>query len=86
VSTHVSSAEEGLLVSLNQRGTVDVPLIDANLGAPWIPAEDIQAFAAELFHVEPASVCVANRAAFFVPIRIALISPAHGSLRPQTNQ
>ena len=25
--------------------------IDANLGAPWIPEADIQAFAAELFHV-----------------------------------
>ncbi len=27
--------------------------IDANLGAPWIPASDIQAFAAELFNVPP---------------------------------
>ncbi len=27
--------------------------IDANLGAPWIPATDIRAFAAELFHVPP---------------------------------
>ena len=27
--------------------------IDANLGAPWIPASDIQAFAAELFRVAP---------------------------------
>ena len=27
--------------------------IDANLGAPWIPASDIQAFAAELFGVTP---------------------------------
>ena len=27
--------------------------IDANLGAPWIPEPDIQAFAADLFHVEP---------------------------------
>ena len=27
--------------------------IDANLGAPWIPDSDIQAFAAELFRVEP---------------------------------
>ena len=131
--THVRSAEEGLLVSLNQRGTVDLPFIatlygkpeqeviaelgdlifhdpeskswqtadaylsgnvraklaaaevagpnysrnadalravqpedvlpgdiDANLGAPWIPADDIQAFAAQLFHVEPASVRVAH--------------------------
>jgi hypothetical protein len=131
--THVRSAEEGLLVSLNQRGTVDLPFIatlygkpeqeviaelgdlifhdreskswqtadaylsgnvraklaaaevagprysrnadalravqpedvlpgdiDANLGAPWIPADDIQTFAAELFHVEPASVRVAH--------------------------
>src|SRR5205823_9320218 len=125
--TTVKSAEEGLLVSLNQRGTVDLPFIatlygkpeeeiiaelddlvfhdpesrtwqtadaylsgnvraklaavlnagaeyvrnaeklhqvqpedvlpgdiDANLGAPWIPECDIQAFAAELFHAEPA--------------------------------
>ena len=133
--THVRSAEEGLLVSLNQRGTVDLPYIaqlygkpaeqvidelgdlifhapasktwqtadaylsgnvrtklalaeqagpefarnaealravqpedvlpgdiDANLGAPWIPANDIQAFAAELFKVEPSSVPVAHLA------------------------
>ncbi|MBC7820206.1 MAG: hypothetical protein IAG10_25260, partial [Planctomycetaceae bacterium] len=131
--TKVNSAEEGLLVSLNQRGTVDLPFIaslygkpenqiieelgelifhdpeskewqtadaylsgnvrskltaaecagpeyarnvaalrsvqpedvlpgdiDANLGAPWIPERDIQAFAAELFHVEPSSIPVAH--------------------------
>jgi N12 class adenine-specific DNA methylase len=131
--THVKSAEEGLLVSLNQRGAVDLPFIvtlygkpeeqviaelgdlifedpesntwqtadaylsgnvraklaatecaspayarnaealrrvqpedvlpgdiDANLGAPWIPAGDIQAFAADLFRVEPSSVPVAH--------------------------
>ncbi|GMU38908.1 MAG: hypothetical protein AMXMBFR22_30990 [Phycisphaerae bacterium] len=133
--THVRSAEEGLLVSLNERGGVDLPFIarlygkpeseiitelddlifldpeshawktaddylsgnvraklayaknadpafarnvealgrvqpedvlpgdiDANLGAPWIPATDIQAFAAELFRVEPAAVPVAHLA------------------------
>ncbi len=131
--THVQSAEEGLLVSLNQRGAVDLPFIgtlygkpkgeivaelgdlifpdpesrtwqtadaylsgnvraklavaehagpqylrnvnalrevqpedvlpgdiDANLGAPWIPESDIQAFAADLFHVEPSSVPIAH--------------------------
>jgi N12 class adenine-specific DNA methylase len=131
--THVRSAEEGLLVSLNQRGSVDLAFIatlyskpedqviaelgdlifqdteskawqtadaylsgnvraklaaaeradpayarnvealrrvqpedvlpgdiDANLGAPWIPESDIQAFAAALFHVEPSSVPVAH--------------------------
>jgi N12 class adenine-specific DNA methylase len=131
--TRVHSAEEGLLVSLNQRGCVDLPFIgelygkprkeviselgdliypnpearrwetadeylsgnvrakltaaqaagslytrnvealrsvqpedvlpgdiDANLGAPWIPAEDIQAFSAHLFGVEPSSVPVAH--------------------------
>jgi N12 class adenine-specific DNA methylase len=131
--TSVRSAEEGLLVSLNQRGVVELPFIsalygkheeqviselgdlifhdpesqtwqtadaylsgnvraklaaaeragpeyarnaetlrtvqpedvlpgdiDANLGAPWIPQTDIQAFAAELFRVEPASVPVAH--------------------------
>jgi N12 class adenine-specific DNA methylase len=131
--TQVRSAEEGLLVSLNQRGGVDLPFIgtlygkpkaqivaelgdlifpdpesktwqtadvylsgnvrsklaaaeragpqylrnvnalrevqpedvlpgdiDANLGAPWIPESDIQAFAAELFHVDPSSVPVAH--------------------------
>jgi len=131
--TRVQSAEEGLLVSLNQRGKVDLPFIgtlygktkseiiselgdlifpdpesrtwqtadaylsgnvraklaaaeragppyarnvnalravqpedvlpgdiDANLGAPWIPETDIQAFAAELFHVEPSSIPVAH--------------------------
>jgi N12 class adenine-specific DNA methylase len=36
--------------------------IDGGLGAPWIPANDIQAFAAELFHVEPSSVPVAHLA------------------------
>jgi len=30
--------------------------IDANLGAPWIPESDIQAFATDLFRVEPSSV------------------------------
>ncbi|WP_202594955.1 DEAD/DEAH box helicase family protein [Blastopirellula marina] len=34
--------------------------IDANLGAPWIPATDIQAFAADLFKVAPSSVPVAH--------------------------
>ena len=131
--TQVRSAEEGLLVSLNQRGTVDLPYIatlygkpepqiidelgdlifhdpeskswhtadeylsgnvrdklataersgpeydrnvsalrhvqpedvlpgdiDANLGAPWIPERDINAFAAHLFHVDPSSVPVAH--------------------------
>ncbi len=131
--THVRSAEEGLLVSLNQRGVVDLAFIaglygkseehlvaelgdlifhdpqsqtwktaddylsgnvraklaaaeqagpaysrnaetlrrvqpedvlpgdiDANLGAPWIPAGDIQTFAADLFHVDPAAVPVAH--------------------------
>jgi N12 class adenine-specific DNA methylase len=131
--THVSSAEEGLLVSLNQKGAVDLPFIcslydkprnqviaelgdlifpnpearkwetaddylsgnvkaklaaaeaagspyarnvkalkavqpedvlpgdiDANLGAPWIPASDIQAFAADLFHVDASSVPIAH--------------------------
>ncbi len=131
--THVRSAEEGLLVSLNERGTVDLEYIsslyrkpgrqvldelgelifhdpesktwqtadaylsgnvraklaaaehagpeyhrnvnalrevqpedvlpgdiDAGLGAPWIPASDIQAFAADLFHVAPNAVPVAH--------------------------
>jgi N12 class adenine-specific DNA methylase len=131
--TQVASAEEGLLVSLDQRGTVDVPFIaqlygrpeeqvitelgdlifhdpeskawqtadaylsgnvraklaaaeragpacarnaealrrvqpedvlpgdiDANLGAPWIPESDIQAFAADLFRVEASAVPVAH--------------------------
>ncbi|HKQ49886.1 MAG TPA: DEAD/DEAH box helicase family protein [Phycisphaerae bacterium] len=131
--TQVRSAEEGLLVSLNQRGRVDLPFIaglygkpeqqviselgdlvfhdpeskswktaddylsgnvraklaaaekagrayaqntealwrvqpedvlpgdiDANLGAPWIPASDIQAFAADLFHVEPSIIPVSH--------------------------
>ncbi|MCZ2341333.1 MAG: DEAD/DEAH box helicase family protein [Bacteroidales bacterium] len=34
--------------------------IDANLGAPWIPETDIQAFAADLFKVDPSSVPVAH--------------------------
>ncbi len=34
--------------------------IDANLGAPWIPAGDIQSFAAGLFHVDPATVHVSH--------------------------
>jgi len=131
--TQVTSAEEGLLVSLNQRGKVDLPFIgelygktkseiiselgdlifpdpeakawmtadaylsgnvraklaaaeragppyarnanalravqpedvlpgdiDANLGAPWIPESDIQAFAADLFHVDFSSVPVGH--------------------------
>jgi len=131
--TQVRNAEEGLLVSLNQRGTVDLPYIatlygkpeaqvtqelgdliyydpdsqswqtadaylsgnvrtklavaersgpayarnvqalrnvqpedvlpgdiDANLGAPWIPHRDINAFAAQLFHVASSDVPVAH--------------------------
>ncbi|HEX7379312.1 MAG TPA: hypothetical protein VF278_19475, partial [Pirellulales bacterium] len=131
--THVQTAEEGLLVSLNQRGAVDLAFIselygkpqeqviselgdlilhdpesktwqttdlylsgnvraklaaaeragpqyarnadalravqpedvlpgdiDANLGAPWIPASDIQAFAAQLFRVPPKLIPVAH--------------------------
>ena len=34
--------------------------IDANLGAPWIPESDVQAFAADLFHVPPSSIQVAH--------------------------
>ncbi len=129
--THVRSAEEGLLVSLNERGAVDLAFIselygkpetqiitelgdlifqdpetkawqtadaylsgnvraklkaadaagaeyarnaealrvvqpedvlpgdiDANLGAPWIPESDIQAFAAQLFGVAPEAIQV----------------------------
>src|SRR5207244_1511520 len=131
--TSVRSAEEGLLVSLNQRGVVDLPYItalygkaeaaiiaelgdlifhdpeaktwqtadqylsgnvraklaavlnvgpeyarnaetlrqvqpedvlpgdiDANLGAPWIPESDIQAFAADLFGVTPETIQVGH--------------------------
>ena len=131
--TAVASAEEGLLVSLNERGAVDLPFIsqlygkerkqviaelgdlifpdpesrtwqtadaylsgnvrhklafaeqagplytrnakalravqpedvlpgdiDAGLGAPWIPEEDIQAFAAHLFKVELESVPISH--------------------------
>ena len=131
--SRVTSAEEGLLVSLNERGCIDLPFIsslygqpeqaiiaelgdlifenpetkrfevaddylsgnvrhklavaeaagpaysrnaevlrqvqpedvlpgdiDANLGAPWIPASDIQAFAAELFNVPSEAVKVSH--------------------------
>ena len=131
--SHVTSAEEGLLVSLNERGGVDIGFInslygkpgaeiiselgdliyhdpatkewqtadaylsgnvreklklaeaagpayaqnavalrsvqpedvlpgdiDANLGAPWIPATDIQKFAAELFNVPPEAFKVSH--------------------------
>jgi N12 class adenine-specific DNA methylase len=34
--------------------------IDDNLGAPWIPESDIQAFAAGLFHVDPALIQVGH--------------------------
>src|SRR5207244_7887426 len=34
--------------------------IDANLGAPWIAESDIQAFAAELFHVGAEAIQVAH--------------------------
>lgn len=36
--------------------------IDANLGAPWIPASDVQAFAGTLFGVEPSSITIAHMA------------------------
>jgi N12 class adenine-specific DNA methylase len=131
--THVTSAEEGLLVSLDHRGGIDMPYIsklygkpqeiviselgdliyrdpeskewqtadaylsgnvraklataessgpefarnaealrqvqpedvlpgdiDANLGAPWIPISDIQAFAAELFAVPPEAIQIGH--------------------------
>ena len=131
--TQVASAEEGLLVSLDQRGSIDLPFIaalygkpeeqiiaelgdlifhdpesktwqtadaylsgnvraklaaaeqagpeflrnaealravqpedvlpgdiDANLGAPWIPESDIQAFAADLFNVAPSSIQIGH--------------------------
>jgi N12 class adenine-specific DNA methylase len=34
--------------------------IDANLGAPWLPASDIQAFAAELFGVAPSAIQIGH--------------------------
>ena len=34
--------------------------IDAGLGAPWIPAADIQSFAAELFGVRPTAVTIGH--------------------------
>jgi N12 class adenine-specific DNA methylase len=34
--------------------------IDANLGAPWIPESDVQAFAAELFRVPPAAIRIGH--------------------------
>jgi N12 class adenine-specific DNA methylase/predicted RNA methylase len=34
--------------------------IDANLGAPWVPAGDIQAFAAELFGVTPSVIPIGH--------------------------
>jgi N12 class adenine-specific DNA methylase/SAM-dependent methyltransferase len=34
--------------------------IDANLGAPWLPDSDIQAFATELFHAGPGGVQVGH--------------------------
>lgn len=36
--------------------------IDANLGAPWIPAADVQAFAAQMFGLESSAVTVAHLA------------------------
>jgi N12 class adenine-specific DNA methylase/predicted RNA methylase len=34
--------------------------IDAGLGAPWVPASDIQAFAAELFGVTPSAITIGH--------------------------
>ena len=36
--------------------------IDANLGAPWIPAEDVRAFATHLFQVSASAVTIAHLA------------------------
>ncbi len=36
--------------------------IDANLGAPWIPSEDVQAFAEQLFQVPKNSITIAHLA------------------------
>jgi N12 class adenine-specific DNA methylase len=131
--THVGSAEEGLLVSLDHKGAVDLPYIaglygrsedaviaelgaliyrdpqtqqwqtadeylsgnvraklaaaekagatsnaealravqpedvlpgdiDANLGAPWIPVDDVRAFASHLFQVPPSAIAIAHMA------------------------
>lgn len=34
--------------------------IDANLGAPWVPATDIESFAAELFQVNPGAIRIGH--------------------------
>jgi N12 class adenine-specific DNA methylase len=50
--THVSSAEEGLLVSLNQHGTVDLPFIAALYGKP---PPQITAELGDLIFLDPES-------------------------------
>ena len=62
VATHAGSEYSRNACSLREVQPEDVLPgdIDANLGAPWIPEGDIQAFAADLFKVEPSSVPVAH--------------------------
>jgi N12 class adenine-specific DNA methylase len=50
--THVTSAEEGLLVSLNQHGTVDLPFITSLYGKP---EEQVIAELGDLIFHDPAS-------------------------------
>ena len=40
--------------------TSTITPIEANLGAPWIPVDDIGAFAAELFRVEESTIRIAH--------------------------
>src|SRR5580704_13161681 len=50
--THVSSAEEGLLVSLNQRGAVDLPFIATLYGKP---EQQVVAELGDLIFLDPES-------------------------------
>ncbi len=56
--THVQSAEEGLLVSLNQRGTVDLPFIATLYGKP---EQQVIAELGDLIFHDPESKTLADR-------------------------
>jgi N12 class adenine-specific DNA methylase len=63
----VAAEAAGLLYERNAKALLAVQPedilpgdIDANLGAPWIPEDDIEAFAAALFNVPPSAIRVGH--------------------------
>ena len=81
--THVKSAEEGLLVSLNQRGTVDLPFIATLYGKP---EEQVIAELGDLIFLDPESKNWQTADAYLsgnVRAKLAAAEARRSGLRPQ---